>query len=166
MRRSGPSTTLGARRSWRSPARVRSPIRSWTIKLPTPTATAPRRRSPYADDVRPQQPSGRRHQLRRRADGVLRRFFIGGLTPLSRVFVGPGVIIDEPGSNAPVRVGISNAYYGAFFADTFEPDRPLARPPRAGLTLPRSTSTTRTAASSPATTITATSIPQPGSPTR
>ena len=44
--------------------------------------------------------------------------FIGGITPLSRVFVGPGVIIDEPGSNVPVRVGVSDAYYGVFFADT------------------------------------------------
>ena len=31
--------------------------------------------------------------------------FIGGLTPDSRVFIGPGVVIDEPGSNSPVRVG-------------------------------------------------------------
>ena len=38
--------------------------------------------------------------------------FIGGITPLSRVFVGPGVILDEPGSNVPVRVGVSDAYYG------------------------------------------------------
>ena len=35
------------------------------------------------------------------------------------MFIGPGVIIDEPGSNVPVRVGISDAYYGAFVADTF-----------------------------------------------
>ena len=35
------------------------------------------------------------------------------------MFIGPGVIIDEPGTNQPVRVGISDAYYGAFFADTF-----------------------------------------------
>jgi iron complex outermembrane recepter protein len=44
--------------------------------------------------------------------------FIGGLTPDSRVFVGPGVVIDEPGSNSPVRVAISNATYGLYFADT------------------------------------------------
>ena len=43
---------------------------------------------------------------------------IGGITPVSRVFVGPGVIIDEPGTNQPVRVAISDAYYGVFFADT------------------------------------------------
>ncbi|MFL5284750.1 MAG: TonB-dependent receptor [Rhodopila sp.] len=43
---------------------------------------------------------------------------IGGIAPLSREFVGPGIVIDEPDTNAPVRVGISNAYYGVFFADT------------------------------------------------
>jgi outer membrane receptor protein involved in Fe transport len=46
--------------------------------------------------------------------------YIGGITPISRVFIGPGVIIDEPGTNQPVRVGISDAYYGAFLADTFD----------------------------------------------
>jgi outer membrane receptor protein involved in Fe transport len=45
--------------------------------------------------------------------------YIGGITADSRVFVGPGVILDEPGTNVPVRVGISNATYGAFIADTF-----------------------------------------------
>jgi iron complex outermembrane receptor protein len=45
--------------------------------------------------------------------------FIGGITPDTRVFTGPGVVIDEPGTNTPVRVGISDAYYGVFFADTF-----------------------------------------------
>ncbi len=44
--------------------------------------------------------------------------YIGGIDA-SRDFVGPGVVIDEPGTNAPVRVGISDAYYGAFIADTF-----------------------------------------------
>jgi iron complex outermembrane recepter protein len=44
--------------------------------------------------------------------------FIGGITPDTRVFTGPGVVIDEPGTNTPVRVGISDAYYGVFFADT------------------------------------------------
>ena len=28
--------------------------------------------------------------------------FVGGLTPLDRVFIGPGVVIDEPGTNSPV----------------------------------------------------------------
>jgi iron complex outermembrane recepter protein len=46
---------------------------------------------------------------------------IGGLTPEDRVFFGPGVTIDQAdGSIAPVRVAISNAYYGAFFTDTFD----------------------------------------------
>ena len=45
--------------------------------------------------------------------------YIGGITADTRVFVGPGVVIDEPGTNAPVRVGISDAYYGAFVGDTF-----------------------------------------------
>ncbi len=46
---------------------------------------------------------------------------IGGLTPENRVFFGPGVTIDQAdGSIAPVRVGISNGYYGAFFTDTFD----------------------------------------------
>ena len=44
--------------------------------------------------------------------------FIGGLTALDRVFIGPGVVIDEPGTNSPVRVGISNATYGLYLADT------------------------------------------------
>ena len=42
----------------------------------------------------------------------------GGLTPDARLFIGPGVVIDEPGENSPVRVAISNATYGIFFADT------------------------------------------------
>jgi iron complex outermembrane recepter protein len=45
--------------------------------------------------------------------------YIGGITPVSREFVGPGVVIDEPGSNQPVRVGISDANLGLFIADTF-----------------------------------------------
>jgi outer membrane receptor protein involved in Fe transport len=45
--------------------------------------------------------------------------YIGGITPDTRVFTGPGVILDEPGINQPVRVGINDAYYGIFIADTF-----------------------------------------------
>jgi outer membrane receptor protein involved in Fe transport len=38
-----------------------------------------------------------------------------------RVFAGPGITIDQAdGSIAPVRVGVSDAYYGAFFTDTFD----------------------------------------------
>jgi iron complex outermembrane receptor protein len=44
--------------------------------------------------------------------------YIGGLTPVDRVFIGPGVEIDEPGSNSPVRVPISSASYGVYVSDT------------------------------------------------
>jgi outer membrane receptor protein involved in Fe transport len=44
--------------------------------------------------------------------------YVGGLTPLDRVFVGPGVELDEPGVNTPVRVAIANASYGVYVADT------------------------------------------------
>lgn len=44
--------------------------------------------------------------------------FIGGITTDSRVFIGPGVVIDEPGSNVPVSVSISDGYYGIFATDT------------------------------------------------
>ncbi len=47
------------------------------------------------------------------ADGI-----IGGLTTDTRVFVGPGTVIDEPGNNVPVRVAVSDAYVGAFVSDT------------------------------------------------
>jgi iron complex outermembrane recepter protein len=52
--------------------------------------------------------------------------FIGGITADTRVFVGPGVVIDEPGNNVPVRVRISDAYYGAFLTDTFNVNDRLA----------------------------------------
>ena len=46
---------------------------------------------------------------------------IGGLSLSDRVFAGPGVTIDQAdGSIAPVRLGISDAYYGAFFTDTLD----------------------------------------------
>jgi len=46
---------------------------------------------------------------------------IGGLSLADRVFAGPGIVIDQAdGSIAPVRVGIANAYYGAFFTDTYD----------------------------------------------
>ncbi len=46
---------------------------------------------------------------------------IGGLSLSDRVFAGPGITIDQAdGSIAPVRVGISDAYYGAFFTDTVD----------------------------------------------
>lgn len=46
--------------------------------------------------------------------------YIGGLTPLDRVFIGPGTVISETGTNVPVRVAISNANYGAFVTDTLD----------------------------------------------
>ncbi len=51
---------------------------------------------------------------------------LGGLTPLDRVFIGPGVTIDEPGTNTPVRLATSNAYYGFFFSDTMNLTQRLA----------------------------------------
>jgi len=46
---------------------------------------------------------------------------IGGLSLSDRVFAGPGITIDQTdGSIAPVRVAISDAYYGAFFTDTLD----------------------------------------------
>ncbi len=44
--------------------------------------------------------------------------FLGGLTPISRIFAGPGVAIDEPGINTPVRVAVSDANAGAYATDT------------------------------------------------
>jgi outer membrane receptor protein involved in Fe transport len=44
--------------------------------------------------------------------------YIGGITPVTRVYVGPGAVLDEPGTNQPVRAGVSDAYYGVFVADT------------------------------------------------
>jgi outer membrane receptor protein involved in Fe transport len=46
---------------------------------------------------------------------------IGGLSLNDRVFAGPGITIDQAdGSIAPVRVAVSDAYYGAFFTDTLD----------------------------------------------
>ncbi|MBI3513551.1 MAG: TonB-dependent receptor, partial [Proteobacteria bacterium] len=45
---------------------------------------------------------------------------VGGLT-LDRGFAGPGVVVAQPdGSIAPVRVGVTNAYYGLFAVDTID----------------------------------------------
>jgi outer membrane receptor protein involved in Fe transport len=52
--------------------------------------------------------------------------YIGGLTPDSRIFVGPGVLIDEPGNNVPVRVDISDSYAGGFASDTLNVTEALA----------------------------------------
>jgi outer membrane receptor protein involved in Fe transport len=44
--------------------------------------------------------------------------YVGGITYYTRQFVGPGIVIDEPGQNSPVSVGISNATYGIYLTDT------------------------------------------------
>lgn len=45
---------------------------------------------------------------------------VGGVAGQNGVFIGPGVTIDQPdGSIVPVRLGVTNAYYGAYFADVF-----------------------------------------------
>jgi len=44
--------------------------------------------------------------------------YIGGLTPITRIYIGPGVEIDEPGTDIPVRVSVSDAYYALFASDT------------------------------------------------
>jgi outer membrane receptor protein involved in Fe transport len=45
---------------------------------------------------------------------------IGGLSLTSRIFEGPGVVIDEPGTSTPVQVTIRDADYGIFGADTLD----------------------------------------------
>lgn len=45
---------------------------------------------------------------------------IGGIDP-ARNFVGPGIVIDQPdGSITPVRLGVVNAYYGAYVSDVLD----------------------------------------------
>jgi iron complex outermembrane receptor protein len=58
-------------------------------------------------------------------DGALTTFTAsssaGGIDPLSRIFIGPGIVIDQAdGSTAPVRANITNASYGLFVADTLD----------------------------------------------
>jgi iron complex outermembrane receptor protein len=43
---------------------------------------------------------------------------IGGLNPITRAYVGPGYVLDEPGTNSPVRVAITDSYAGAYASDT------------------------------------------------
>ena len=52
--------------------------------------------------------------------------FIGGVTPITRVFIGPGEVIDEPGNNVPVRVAIANGYAGGYASDTLNLTQALA----------------------------------------
>jgi len=48
------------------------------------------------------------------------------VTPSTRVFIGPGEVIDEPGNNVPVRVAIGDSYLGGFASDTFNLTKALA----------------------------------------
>jgi iron complex outermembrane recepter protein len=55
-------------------------------------------------------------------DGAVSEFsataFVGGMEGPDRVFVGPGIVIDEPGTNTPVRVQVTDANWGLFATDT------------------------------------------------
>ena len=57
-------------------------------------------------------------------DGAHTKFngasYVGGLTTDSRTFIGPGIVIDEPGQNSPVSVGITTSTWGVYFADTLK----------------------------------------------
>lgn len=46
--------------------------------------------------------------------------YIGGVTPDTRSYIGPGIVIDEPGDNAPVRVAVDDRYFGIFGSDTLD----------------------------------------------
>lgn len=63
-------------------------------------------------------------------DGAQTRFgassFVGGITPTTRSFVGPGVVIAEPGVSQPVSVAVDDAYYGVFASDTLDLTRTLS----------------------------------------
>ncbi len=47
---------------------------------------------------------------------------IGGITPIDRVFIGPGVVLDEPGTDLPVRVAIGERDVWALSCRHAEPD--------------------------------------------
>ena len=57
-------------------------------------------------------------------DGSVTEFdangLIGGITPVTRTFIGPGIVIDEPGTHIPVRASFSSAYFGLYASDTFD----------------------------------------------
>jgi iron complex outermembrane receptor protein len=52
--------------------------------------------------------------------------YIGGVSPITRIFIGPGVVIDEIGNNVPVRVAISDSYLGGYATDTLDLTNALA----------------------------------------
>ncbi|MDD2878776.1 MAG: TonB-dependent receptor [Acidiphilium sp.] len=45
---------------------------------------------------------------------------IGGITPLTRAYFGPGIVIDEPGVDVPARAAFHSAYVGVYATDTFD----------------------------------------------
>jgi outer membrane receptor protein involved in Fe transport len=63
-------------------------------------------------------------------DGASTRFqastLIGGLTSLDRVFLGPGILVDEPGTNSPVSVAIANNSFGVYASNIWQPSPRLA----------------------------------------
>jgi outer membrane receptor protein involved in Fe transport len=63
-------------------------------------------------------------------DGAMTQFsavaLLGGLSPVSRIFYGQGVPIDEPGNTVPVGVFITDTYAGSFASDTLNLTRKLA----------------------------------------
>jgi iron complex outermembrane recepter protein len=52
--------------------------------------------------------------------------YIGGITPITRIYIGPGIEIDEPGVDIPVRVAVSDSYFGLFASDTLNLTHDLA----------------------------------------
>jgi len=75
---------------------------------------------------------GRKSQLIAGAayDGASTRFqastYIGGLTPLDRVFVGPGVLVDEPGTNSPVSIAVATNSFGFYASNILQLSSQLA----------------------------------------
>jgi iron complex outermembrane receptor protein len=75
---------------------------------------------------------GRKSQLIAGAayDGASTRFqastYIGGLTPFDRVFVGPGVLVDEPGTNSPVSVAVATNSFGFYASNILQLSSQLA----------------------------------------
>ncbi len=51
---------------------------------------------------------------------------IGGLSSDTRIFEGPGIVLDEPGASVPVRVAISDANAGVYASDTLNVTGALA----------------------------------------
>jgi iron complex outermembrane receptor protein len=52
--------------------------------------------------------------------------YVGGLTPLGRVFIGPGPIIDEPGTNSPVNLAVATDSFGFYASNLWQLSSQLA----------------------------------------